>query len=183
MADRTRPPAKWPGRPLSATYESPNRPTRRRVYRLIQQYYGRGRHWRTFQDPLDEVLAIFDYTDCLAEVSETSSRVLLEQLAWPGIILHSSGLPAHVGRSMRLADLTCATGATTYLCGTGGARYLDPWAFATHGPHADFFTVPERKDPGIWQGSRRISALRALMTVGPTALAHQLRDHILLEGS
>jgi len=52
----------------------------------------------------------------LTDVSETSTKALLRALDWPGLIYRSSDLPARTGRSERLADLTLAVGASTYLC-------------------------------------------------------------------
>ena len=157
-------------------------PCERRVTRLLQQYYGRSPHWPAFQAVLGEVKAALGRNDRLADVSETSTRAMLNLLNWPGVIHRSSELPARSGRSERLADLTCAAGARTYLCGTGGARYFDPWPFAVHGLVTELFTTPQLGDRRIWHGHRRVSALRALFTVGPSALATELRACRLLAG-
>ncbi|MEU0520869.1 WbqC family protein [Streptosporangium sp. NPDC006007] len=81
-----------------------------------------------------------------------------DRLGRPRPIHRSSDLGARAGRSDRLANLTCTVGATTYLCGTGGAWYLDPWPFATHGLATELFTVPEYGAPRIWRGSRSTTA-------------------------
>ncbi|GAA0979134.1 WbqC family protein [Acrocarpospora macrocephala] len=151
--------------------------TRRRVTRLLQQYYRRSPHWAAAQTPLQEVLDAFDRTDRLADLSQAATMALLTVLGWPGVIWRSSDLPARTGRSERLADLTCAVGATTYLCGTGGARYLDQWPFATHGLTTKLFTTPVQGDPRIWSAARRVTALTALMGVGPAALTRELCQH------
>ncbi len=158
-------------------------PCQRRVTRLLQQYYGRSPHWPAFQAVLGEVQAALGRSDRLADVSETSTRALLNMLNWPGLIHHSSQLLSHSGRSERLADLTCAVGARTYLCGTGGAKYLDPWPFAVHGLTAELFTTTQQEDRRVWRDHRRVSALRALFTVGPSALAKELGEHAAFWGA
>jgi len=151
--------------------------TRHRMRRLLQQYYSRSRHWPAFQEALGQVLAILDTSDLLADLSEASTRALLTLTGWQGTILRSSDLTARTSKSQRLAELACAAGATTYLCGTGGARYLDHWPFALHGLRVVLFTSPAQGDPRIWQGASKLSALRALMAVGPTALSTALHQH------
>jgi hypothetical protein len=151
--------------------------TRLRTYRLLQQYYARSRYWAAFEPALTQVLASLDTTDRLADLSEASTRALLTLTGWRGAASRSSGLSARTDKSQRLADLTCATGATTYLCGTGGARYLDYWPFARRGLQVVLFTGPAHGDPRVWHGATTISALRALMTVGPVALSAELDRH------
>jgi len=127
-------------------------------------------HWATLRDPLDAVLDLFDVTDRTAAIAEASARALLNVLGWNGEILRSSRLPARPGRSQRLADLASATGARAYLCGTGGMRYLDPVPFLA----ADITIAPFRTPAeGIWQAGREISALWALMRLGPRALSEE----------
>jgi hypothetical protein len=50
-------------------------------------------------------------------------------------------------------------------------RYLDPAPFLASGIAVTPFRTPAA---GIWQTAREISALWALMTLGPLALAEQL---------
>ncbi|MFF3286087.1 WbqC family protein [Streptomyces sp. NPDC003023] len=76
-----------------------------------------------------------------------STRILLDFLGWPGRVLTAGGLPARTERSERLADLTAAAGAGTYLCGTGGVTYLDPAPFAARGIAVTPFLPPAA---GIW---------------------------------
>jgi WbqC-like protein family len=151
--------------------------TRQRVARLLKQYYRRSPHWAVVQDPLQEVLDTFDHTDRLAEISQTSTVALLRLLGWPGAIRRSTDLPTSADRSGRLAELTCTVGAGTYLCGTGGAHYLDPWPFAGHRLTTAMFTTPDHGDPRTWQAARRITALHPLLTLGPDIVGEELRHH------
>jgi hypothetical protein len=96
---------------------------------------------------------------------------------WPGAIYRSSDLPARPGRSERLADLTRTVGAATYLCGTGGTRYLDPQPFTAHGLTIEWFTPPQHPAHGKVESIRHVTALTDLAAVGPIALAEQLREH------
>jgi hypothetical protein len=145
---------------------------RRRTAGMIGQHYRSSPHWPALRNPLDEVLGLFEVTDRTAAIAEASTRALLDVLGWNGEILRSSRLPARPGRSQRLADLAAATGARAYLCGTGGMRYLDPVPFLAAGIAVTPFRTPAGR---IWRTGREISALWALMTLGPLALAEHLR--------
>ncbi|MQA87250.1 MAG: hypothetical protein GEV03_22135 [Streptosporangiales bacterium] len=151
---------------------------RRRVARLLQHYYGRSPHWPALQEPLRKVLEVLDSTDRLADISEVSTRALLDLLGWPGSLRRSSQFSVRHEKSERLADLTCAVGATTYLHGTGGAKYLNPWPFTAHGLRTELFTTPEGHP--MWRAARRITAMRALTAMGPIAVADELQRHLSL---
>ncbi len=151
--------------------------TRHRMHRLLQQYYSRSRHWPASEEALGQVLATLESSALLADLSEASTRALLTLTGWQGTILRSSDLTSATSKSRRLAELTRAAGATTYLCGTGGARYLDHWPFTLDGLSVVLFTGPAQGDPRIWQGASKLSALRALMVVGPMALSTALHQH------
>ncbi|WP_437012836.1 WbqC family protein [Streptomyces sp. enrichment culture] len=90
----------------------------------------------------------------------------------PGRILTAGGLSARTERSERLADLTAAAGAGTYLCGTGGMTYLDPAPFTARGIAVAPFLPPAA---GIWASAQRVTALWALAHLGPAGLAARLR--------
>ncbi len=164
------------GRPtlISQVRLAEPRRSRRTVELLIRQYYGRSRHLPAVRAVLDTVLARLADTDSMADIAETSTRVLLDTLGWRGEVLHSSALPARPGRSARLADLAVATGSTHYLCGTGGLRYLDPEPFDARGiPILPFHTPLSDGDP-LWCWARRVSSLWALSVIGPQALATRM---------
>jgi hypothetical protein len=149
---------------------------RRRTALLIQQYYGRSPHWPAFQEALQPVLESITETGRLVDVTEASTRLLLQLVGWQGTVLHSSELPARTGRSERLADLTVATGGTEYLCGTGGRRYLSTEPFAECGVTVRWFEAPAPCDTqfDLWSSARQVSALWALMAFGPTVLRDEL---------
>ncbi|MGR6924540.1 WbqC family protein [[Actinomadura] parvosata] len=152
---------------------------RRRVGQLLADHYRRSVYWPPFKRRLEPLLARFESTDRLADITELSTHLLLEEVGWPGRVLHSSDLFARGGRSQRLADLAWLTGATTYLCGTGGMRYLEPAAFQAHSIKVLPFRTPAS---GIWGSAREVSAVRALMLAGPTAVRLELetlKAHVL----
>lgn len=144
---------------------------RRRTAGMLRQHYGASPHWPILARALDPVLDAFT-TGRTAAVAEASTRVLLDLIGWRGQILTSSRLTARPGRSARLADLAAATGARTYLCGTGGLTYLDPAPFAAHNIAVSPFRPPTT---GIWSSGRRLSALWALAVLGPRAAAARLQ--------
>ena len=137
----------------------------------IRHCYRRSRHWQHVSDVLDHVLAAFANSDHTCSVAEGSTRALLGVLGWHGQIIRSSQLPARRERSQRLADLATVTGATTYLCGPGGLRYLDHGPFnAAKLPVEPFLTPAE----GLWRDSRRLSALHTLSALGAAGFADTL---------
>ncbi|WP_220040469.1 WbqC family protein [Nonomuraea aridisoli] len=140
---------------------------RRRVAQLLADHYRHSAYWPLFKRRLGSVLDLFDSGDRLADVTELSTRLLLEEVGWTGRILRSSDLPARKDRSQRLADLAWLTGATRYLCGTGGMTYLDLDAFSAYSIEVLPFRVP---GTGIWRSAREVSAVDALLLVGPGAL-------------
>ncbi len=148
--------------------------SRRTVGLLIRQFYGRSRHWLAVSEVLEAVLDRFEDTHRVADLARTSTIALLTALGWSGEVLKSSSIPARRGRSERLADLATVTGSTSYLCGTGGLRYLDHEPFATHGITVVPFRTPENSDDRLWRRSRRISSLWAVSEIGPTALTAAL---------
>lgn len=150
--------------------------SRRQVGQLVRQYYGRSRHWPSASTCVDEVLVALELSPRLADVAEVSTRALLARLGWQGRVVRSSRLPARNGRSARLADLTKAVGADTYLCGPGGAKYLDADTFTELGLTVSY---PE---PPCWTrapGTRAISALWAFAMLGPTAVREELSTTVL----
>ncbi|WP_280725603.1 WbqC family protein [Kitasatospora sp. MAA4] len=144
---------------------------RRRTGQLIRQHYGSSPHWPQLRDVLDPVLDLFAVTDRTAVIAEASTRALLGLLGWQGEILHSSSLESRTDRSQRLADLAAVTGASSYLCGTGGMRYLDPVAFHQHGITVTPF---QTAIDGTWSSAREVSSLQPLMALGSDALAAEL---------
>jgi hypothetical protein len=152
---------------------------RRRAETILHQHYRSSPHWPALADSLRPVWDAFT-TGRTAAVAETSTRVLLDLLGWKGQILRSSRLPARPGRSQRLADLATLTGARSYLCGTGGMKYLQTELFTTRGITVTPFRA---HGAGPWEGSRSISALRALMLLGPGALSRELQNTAALQKS
>ncbi|REK91542.1 hypothetical protein DY245_03940 [Streptomyces inhibens] len=145
----------------------------RRVAERVQQHYGRSAHWKAVETALEPVLDRIGTTDRTADIAESSALALLASVGWQGEVVRSSDLPARVGRSQRLADLAAATGSTVYLCGTGGARYLDVEPFAEQSITVLPFRTPTVAP--VWQSAREVSALWALASIGPRNLARALR--------
>ena len=100
--------------------------TAKRTSGILRHYYRYAPHRSDILDLISGIEEAITSTERLADVSEHATITLLRLLNWPGTICRSSDIPARDGRSERLADLTRAVGAATYLCGTGGSRYLDP---------------------------------------------------------
>lgn len=136
----------------------------RRLEGLTAQYFARSRHWGQLRGPITELARLVGKTGRLDEVAEASTCQLLELLGWRGEVVRSSALTVRPGRSERLADLVAAVGATTYLCGTGGARYLDEQAFRALGLDVQYAAKPAWVADQVWQDGRNVCALWAMMT-------------------
>ena len=145
----------------------------RRVEQLLKYYYGRSPFWPLLAGPVEQVATSLRTGARLADVAEASTIALLDLLGWRGTVIRSSSLAARPERSTRLADLTHAVAADEYLCGTGGAKYLDVGPFEERGVRVRYFAPPEPGHVG-----RKASALRWVASVGPTAVetAHDVRE-------
>jgi hypothetical protein len=146
-----------------------------RVSSIIRRDYRHSRYWPDVRDQVTQVQEVFAHSDRLTEISEASTLALLRALGWTGAVYRSSELMARPGRSQHLADLTVAAGAGTYLCGTGGARYLDPAPFDSGGISVAWFRPPDR--PGCPAQGNRATALGTVATTGPGTLSGWLAEH------
>jgi len=153
--------------------------TAKRASGILRHYYRRAPYRSEILNLIPGIEEAIAGTGRLADVSEHTTITLLRLLNWPGAIRRSSGIPARVGRSERLADLARAVGAATYLCGTGGSRYLDPAPFAALGLAVTMFTPPEHaadlppRMPAAYQSWH-------LAVAGPERLSAAMREHARL---
>lgn len=147
----------------------------RRTRGLAQQYYGRSPYWSSVRDVIDQAVDTLATTDAIASAGETATRALLDMIGWRGTAERSSNLTARVERTHRLVDLTVAMQSTAYLCGTGGARYLDASAFDGRSVRLLMFNHPISHDDSVWTHARRITSLWALARYGPDRLSAELK--------
>lgn len=138
----------------------------RRVSGMLEQSYARSEHWPRLSTMFAHVVDLIEKTDRLHQIAELSTRILLDAFGWTGSVVRSSDLNARTDRSDRLADLTRAVGADTYICGRGGARYLEPAAFDRLGLTVDYFSQPTWIAPRIWDASQSVSAAWTLAKYG-----------------
>jgi hypothetical protein len=104
--------------------------TARRAPDILRQYYKHGPHGNVVLGLLARLRDTLASCGRLADVTEPTTIEMMRLVGWSGVIRRSSDLRVRSsGRSERLADLASAVGAATYLCGTGGSRYLDPAPF------------------------------------------------------
>ncbi len=152
----------------------------RRILRMTRQHHGRGEHWSAVEAGVRQVAEMISRTESLADVAITSTLSLLDLLHWPGIVVRSSEFVVAADRSTRLADLTHAVGATSYLCGTGGARYLRPDPFSKRAIGVIDFSVPTDTSHEIWAGAQRLSSIGALAEAGLSAVRHAIEVEVQL---
>jgi hypothetical protein len=154
--------------------------TAKRTSSVLRYYYRRAPYRSDVLDMIPGIEEAITGTDRLANVSEYTTITLLRLLNWQGAICRSSDIPARAGRSERLADLTRAVGASTYLCGTGGSRYLDQALFTSLGLTVTMFTPPQHLADLSPEDARRVSVLTDLAAAGPERLAASIREHARL---
>ncbi|MEQ4206940.1 WbqC family protein [Actinopolymorpha sp. B17G11] len=142
------------------------RTARRRLEGMLTQHYGRARHWSRVRDVVHQLTDLVGSTDRLADIALASTTAVLNLLDWPGTAVSSSTFDVSQERSARLADLTHAVGQATYLCGTGGARYLDEWPFHQRGIHVAYWQLPAAEPHSIWVDARRLTSVAAIATHG-----------------
>lgn len=149
-----------------------------RTTRLLRQYYRSTPHWPQLDDQLCSVLNTILETNSASAVATSSALALLRLLGWHGQIVHSSDLVSRSERSRRLADLVRAVDAHSYLCGTGGRRYLDTTPFMAYGIPVYWFEPPTPQPEAIdvWTGSRHLSALWQLARYGPDTIRQALYE-------
>ncbi|WP_078911646.1 WbqC family protein [Streptomyces sp. NRRL WC-3742] len=147
--------------------------SRHRIADLLREHYRTTPHWAAFKPRLEVLLDVFERTDRTGTVAQESTLLLLSMVGWSGRVVVSSDLNASTNRSQRLADLCSAVGAATYLCGTGGMRYIEPAVFDRAAVQPRPFAVP---NSGLWAGASRTSAVAALTAYGPQRLA-ELLEH------
>ncbi|MFI5845823.1 WbqC family protein [Catenuloplanes sp. NPDC051500] len=148
---------------------------RRRLRQMTHDYYRTSPAWDVMRHFINVLDPLFDSTDMLSEITEASTLAMLRLLGWNGTVIRSSRLHARSGRSQRLADLTAEVGATTYLCGTGGMRYLDPTPFQ----EASITVLPFRRPDGpIWEHADRITSMWPVLRWGPQAIKEELNSSL-----
>jgi hypothetical protein len=129
----------------------------RRLGQLARQYYGHCRQWPILRRIIEAVATEIEISNYLVDVTELSTRLLLEHMGWRGVVVRSSAFTVRQERSARLADLVASVGACEYLCGTGGARYLVEAPFEEQGVAVRYVRLPEaqamrehRQASGLW---------------------------------
>ncbi|MFD9818795.1 WbqC family protein [Streptomyces violascens] len=147
----------------------------RRLGQLPGQYYHASPYWPLLHAVLEPAAHTVAENAGTAAVAEGTTCALLNLLGWRGTIVRSSDLTASSDRSARLADLTTAVGADTYLCGTGGTRYLDCHPFTERQLNVRAFRPPVA-DEGPWAGAAKITALWALAAYGPNRVGAAFDD-------
>lgn len=147
----------------------------RRLGQLPAQHYHASPHWQLLHASLEPAVHSLAEGVGTAAVAEATTRALLNLLGWRGTIVRSSDLAASADRSVRLADLTTAVGADTYLCGTGGLRYLDHHPFAERQLNVHAFRPPVAAE-NLWTGAATITALWALAAYGPSRVSAAFDD-------
>ena len=159
---------------------------RARVPSILRQCYTRAAYAEVLDELIAEVGRALEHSNALVDVAEASTLALLRLLGWSGQHVRSSSLTVRAGRSDRLADLTGHVGADHYLCGSGGARYLDEQPFTHQGLAVQYVRVPADQD-GVWQQARRLSCVHALVSHGALKLSELLHnwttDHAARVGS
>lgn len=149
--------------------------SRRRVSQLVKQHYGRRAHWRAVAQVVDDAALLMRQSETLAAVATFSALCLLRELGWEGEVLSSREVATSPERSTRLAELTRAVGATAYLSGTGGSRYLDAAVFGQRSLTVHVFRPPPSAHSLVWKDAALLSALATLSIHGRQVMSSELK--------
>jgi hypothetical protein len=134
----------------------------KRTNGMITQHLRCGTRWPVLQSALKPLISAIAESKRLHDIAELSTRILLDMVGWRGEIVRSSDFEVRQERSARLVDLTKAVHADTYLCGTGGRRYLDESAFGRHDLAVKYFDNPHWISSELWHSGKGLSAVYAL---------------------
>jgi len=148
----------------------------RRLEGMLADAYRTSTHWEAVDQIASRTIATLGATGSVAAAATASTAAMLDALGWKGTIVHASTLPARTERTDRLTDLCAAIGAGTYLCGSGGLRYVDPSKFTHRGIGLVPFTAPGPEAGPVWHEARQITGMWALAAHGPAAVAEAVRD-------
>lgn len=144
----------------------------RRIAEMTAAAYRSSPHWEAVERIRARTLDALNATGTLTSTATASTAAMLEALGWKGTIVYASDLAARAERTDRLIDLCAAVGAKTYLCGSGGLRYVDPARFARAGIDLVPYPAPSPAEAGpVWRDARAITGLWALAAHGPDAVA------------
>lgn len=147
-----------------------------RAYRILRDCYRHSPHWARLNAELEALFGKLATTDSLTDIGVASSLWLLRSLGWQGSVRCSSELATRPGRSLRLAELCQCVDADEYLCGPGGARYLDQSVFVARGVRVQYARPAALVQLGLATPTR-LSAVDAVLRVTDerlrSVLSHQ----------
>lgn len=146
-----------------------------RAYGILRDCYRRSPCWQQTNAELATLFEKLAMTDSVTEIGVASSLWLLRSLGWRGSVRYSSELNARPGRSLRLAELCQLVGADQYLCGSGGAGYLDESVFAQRSIQVRYRQPAALGQLGL-NTSPRLSAVDTLVRTGLDRLASAVKQ-------
>jgi hypothetical protein len=108
----------------------------------LRHRYRRSPYWRELWPSLESGIEELSLQGSLEGFSTASTEYLLRLARWDGSIVRDHLIETRQERTQRLVDLCAGVGATTYLCGRGGARYLDESEFISSGLEVRYYSYP-----------------------------------------
>jgi hypothetical protein len=160
------------GQLISEVRINPTEPWQRKHANAIRWNYGRAQHFDRYAQSLIDLLS--QPWDRLGELNMALMRWVMAEMGIERTIVRSSELAVDGQRSERLVNLCRAVGATTYLSGPGGRRYMDLDVFRTCGVDVKWqeFTVPTYAQVVPEVGFiADLSIVDVLLCCGPNAAA------------
>ena len=108
----------------------------------LRHRYRRSPYWGDVWPSLESGIEELSLQGNLADFSTASTGHLLRLARWNGSIVRDNLIETRQERTQRLVDLCAGVGANTYLCGRGGASYLDESEFTKSGLEVRYYSYP-----------------------------------------
>ena len=147
-----------------------------RIERTLKYHYAESPGWHVARGVVSQVAELLSNGD-LVGASMASGVEILKVCGWNGRVLsdmHFSG----VSRTGRLVALTQLSGSSGYLCGSGGARYLDGAEFQRQGIVVRYVQMGQFVAEWDVTDARRLSALDFLCRLGLSKFLESLNDNV-----
>ena len=108
----------------------------------LRHRYRRSPYWSELWPSLESGIEELSLQGSLEGFSTASTEYLLRLARWDGSIVRDHLMASRQERTQRLVDLCAGVGATTYLCGRGGAKYIDESEFTSSGLDVRYYSYP-----------------------------------------
>jgi WbqC-like protein family len=152
-----------------------------RFFKSLRCAYGRSPYWSWIEEYAEHVLLESNSSFLRLALASTTSALDMLNLSRP--VIASSSLAIEAAKTSRLVKICQAVGATKYISGSGGQRYLEVPQFSRCGITVCWqeWLSPVGAVPNLtW---RDVSFIDFVARAGPTALRRHLLEDVRLKNA